>query len=126
MKTIESFLKTKIKKPRRLKIIRYEFSHTTLDHDSSFRSGYSCTLLKFRPHYEIELPRSKRHLVSIRLDEFITYENCHYYFRTDDFWKNNLNRKDLLINNTSDLKFEINKVVKNYQTLNQEYFKKTK
>ena len=120
---IESFLKKKIRKPRPLKIIRYEFSHTTLDHDSSYRSGYSCTLLKFRPHYEIQLPKSKRLLVSIRLDEFITFDTCIYHFTVDDFWKYHLNiknRKDLLVDNISDLKKVVLKVIKTYLKDNPE------
>ena len=112
---IESFLKKKIKKPRKLKIIRYEFSHTSFDHHFTY-SSMCYYLLKFRPVYETPISKWKRLLVTVRLTDLVKFNEVCYYFGDDTMWKQYFRRfkKDLFVDNISDLKKVVKKVIKTY------------
>ena len=112
---IESFLKKKIRKPRPLKIIRYEFSHTSFDHHFTY-SSMCFYLLKFRPVYETPISKWKRLLVTVRLTDLVKFNEVCYYFGDDTMWKQYFRRfkKDLFVDNISDLKKVVKKVIKSY------------
>ena len=124
--TIEKWLDEGVSldcKPRPMKVIGYEFSHLGFSY-LTYRTMCLGEVLKFRPRFgwdgcDYQLPKKDRHIINIRLSPLIEYQDYCFHYRRDGFWEKYLGmygrfRKDLCVDNISDLKKVILKVVKTY------------
>ena len=107
-------------RPRPMKVIGYEFSHLGFSY-LTWRTMCSGEVLKFRPRFgfdgcDYQLPKEDRHIINIRLSDLIEYQDYCHFFSYEIVWKKYFNRfkKDLYVDNISDLKKVILKVVKTY------------